>query len=33
MLSGTITANTPPKNAHAASHPAITSSSVIENVR
>ncbi len=27
-LSGIITANTPPKNAHAASHPAITSSNV-----
>jgi hypothetical protein len=31
--SGTTTANTPPKNAQASSHPAMTSSSVIENVR
>ena len=33
MLSGTTTRNTPPKNAQASSHPAMTSSSVIENVR
>ena len=33
MLSGTMTANTPPKNAQASSQPAMTSSSVIENVR
>jgi hypothetical protein len=33
MLSGTITRKTPPKNSEASSHPAMTSSSVIENVR
>jgi hypothetical protein len=30
-LSGTSTLNTPPKNAHAASHPAISVPSVWEN--
>jgi len=30
MLSGITTANTPPKNAHAASNPAITASSAWE---
>ena len=33
MLSGTTTRKTPPKNAQASSQPAMTSSSVIENVR
>jgi len=33
ILSGTTTAKTPPKNVQAASHPAMTSSSVSENVR
>ena len=33
MLSGTTTRNTPEKNAQASSQPAMTSSSVIENVR
>ena len=33
MLSGTTTRNTPEKNCQASSHPAMTSSSVIENVR
>ena len=33
ILSGTRTRNTPPKNSQASSHPAMTSSSVIENVR
>ena len=32
-LSGTSTANMPPKNAHAASQPAITAAVVCENVR
>jgi hypothetical protein len=32
MLSGMTTANTPPKNAHAASKPAITASVVCRNV-
>jgi len=32
MLSGITTANTPPKNAQAASQPAITSSVVCRNV-
>ena len=33
MLSGTTTRNTPEKNCQASSHPAMTSSSVIENVK
>ncbi len=33
MLSGTTTRKTPEKNSQASSHPAMTSSSVIENVR
>jgi hypothetical protein len=32
-FSGTMTLNMPPKNAHACSQPAMTSSSVSENVR